>query len=101
MQGDARAGRGGLRREELGVDRVDAREERQIRQVDRCLDHAIETAAARREHGAQVREDLARLVLDFAGDDLARRSVLMAFDALGEDHELVAGARRRMAALLH
>jgi putative thioredoxin len=35
------------------------------------------------------------------GDDLARRSLLMAFDALGEEHELVAGARRRMAALLH
>jgi putative thioredoxin len=35
------------------------------------------------------------------GDDLARRSLLQAFDALGEDHELVAGTRRRMAALLH
>jgi len=35
------------------------------------------------------------------GDDLARRSLLMAFDALGEEHELVPGARRRMAALLH
>jgi putative thioredoxin len=35
------------------------------------------------------------------GDDLARRSVLMAFDVLGETHELVAPARRRMASLLH
>jgi putative thioredoxin len=35
------------------------------------------------------------------GDDLARRSLLMAFDALGEGHELTLGTRRRMAALLH
>jgi putative thioredoxin len=35
------------------------------------------------------------------GDDLARRSLLMAFDALGEGHELVLATRRRMASLLH
>lgn len=35
------------------------------------------------------------------GDDLARRSLLAAFDALGEGHELVVAARRRMASLLH
>ena len=35
------------------------------------------------------------------GDDLARRSLLMAFDVLGEGHELVLATRRRMASLLH
>jgi len=35
------------------------------------------------------------------GDDLARRSLLAAFEVLGEGHELVAPARRRMASLLH
>jgi putative thioredoxin len=35
------------------------------------------------------------------GDDLARRSLLMAFEVLGEGHELVAASRRRMASLLH
>ena len=35
------------------------------------------------------------------GDDVARRSLLMAFDALGEGHELVLATRRRMASLLH
>jgi putative thioredoxin len=35
------------------------------------------------------------------GDDLARRSLLMAFDLLGPQDDLVAGYRRRMAALLH
>jgi putative thioredoxin len=35
------------------------------------------------------------------GDDLARRSLLMAFDVLGDDHELVLATRRRMASLLH
>jgi len=35
------------------------------------------------------------------GDDLARRSLLMAFEALGEGHELVLATRRRMASLLH
>ena len=35
------------------------------------------------------------------GDDLARRSLLMAFDALGEGDELVLATRRRMASLLH
>jgi putative thioredoxin len=35
------------------------------------------------------------------GDDLARRSLLMAFNALGEGHELTLATRRRMAALLH
>jgi putative thioredoxin len=35
------------------------------------------------------------------GDDLARRSLLMAFDVLGPGDELAAGYRRRMAALLH
>jgi len=35
------------------------------------------------------------------GDDLARRSLLLAFDALGEGHELVLATRRRMASLLH
>jgi putative thioredoxin len=35
------------------------------------------------------------------GDDLARRSLLAAFDVLGEGHELTAGYRRRMASLLH
>jgi len=35
------------------------------------------------------------------GDDLARRSLLMAFDVLGEGHELVQATRRRMASLLH
>lgn len=35
------------------------------------------------------------------GDDIARRSLLQAFDVLGEQHELVAQYRRRMASLLH
>jgi putative thioredoxin len=35
------------------------------------------------------------------GDDLARRSLLLAFDVLGPGDELVAAYRRRMAALLH
>jgi putative thioredoxin len=35
------------------------------------------------------------------GDDLARRSLLLAFDALGEADELVLATRRRMASLLH
>lgn len=35
------------------------------------------------------------------GDDLARRSLLMAFAALGEGHELTLATRRRMATLLH
>jgi len=35
------------------------------------------------------------------GDDLGRRCLLMAFDALGEGHELVLATRRRMASLLH
>jgi putative thioredoxin len=35
------------------------------------------------------------------GDDLARHSLLQAFDVLGEQHELVAQYRRRMASLLH
>jgi putative thioredoxin len=35
------------------------------------------------------------------GDDLARRSLLMAFDVLGPQDDLVAGYRRRMASLLH
>jgi len=35
------------------------------------------------------------------GDDLARRSLLMAFDALGEGDDLVLSTRRRMASLLH
>jgi len=35
------------------------------------------------------------------GDDAARRALVMAFDALGEAHELVSSYRRRMANLLH
>jgi putative thioredoxin len=35
------------------------------------------------------------------GEDAARRRLLMAFDVLGEGHELVASTRRRMASLLH
>jgi putative thioredoxin len=35
------------------------------------------------------------------GDDLARRSLLTAFEVLGEGHELVLATRRRMASLLH
>jgi putative thioredoxin len=35
------------------------------------------------------------------GEELARRSLLMAFDVLGEGHELVLATRRRMASLLH
>ena len=35
------------------------------------------------------------------GDALVRRSLLMAFDALGEGHELVLASRRRLASLLH
>ncbi len=35
------------------------------------------------------------------GDDLARRSLLAAFDVLGEADELVLSTRRRMASLLH
>jgi putative thioredoxin len=35
------------------------------------------------------------------GDDLARRSLLQAFDVLGEQHDLVTLYRRRMASLLH
>lgn len=34
-------------------------------------------------------------------DDGARRSLLMAFDVLGEGHDLVASYRRRVASLLH
>ncbi|NJD30776.1 MAG: thioredoxin [Gammaproteobacteria bacterium] len=34
-------------------------------------------------------------------DDLARRSLLSAFDVLGEDHEFTKSYRRRMASLLH
>jgi putative thioredoxin len=34
-------------------------------------------------------------------DDRARRSLLMAFEVLGEGHELVASYRRKMASLLH
>jgi putative thioredoxin len=35
------------------------------------------------------------------GDDVARRSLLLAFGALGEGHELVTAYRRKMANLLH
>ena len=35
------------------------------------------------------------------GEDVARRSLLQAFDVLGEQHELVVQYRRRMASLLH
>jgi putative thioredoxin len=35
------------------------------------------------------------------GDDLARRSLLAAFDVLGEGHELVVSCRRKLASLLH
>jgi putative thioredoxin len=35
------------------------------------------------------------------GDDLARRSLLAAFDVLGDSDQLVLAARRRMASLLH
>jgi putative thioredoxin len=35
------------------------------------------------------------------GDDLARRSLLAAFDVLGEADEMVLATRRRMASLLH
>ena len=35
------------------------------------------------------------------GDDLARRSLLGAFDVLGEGHDLTMSYRRRMASLLH
>jgi putative thioredoxin len=35
------------------------------------------------------------------GDDLARRSLLAAFEVLGESDELVLATRRRMASLLH
>jgi putative thioredoxin len=35
------------------------------------------------------------------GDDLARRSLLAAFDVLGETNDLVLATRRRMASLLH
>jgi putative thioredoxin len=35
------------------------------------------------------------------GDDLARRSLLMAFDVLGDADELVMSYRRKMASLLH
>jgi putative thioredoxin len=35
------------------------------------------------------------------GDDLGRRSLLMAFDVLGDADELVLGYRRKMASLLH
>jgi len=35
------------------------------------------------------------------GDDLARRSLLQAFDVLGESDSLVLSTRRRMASLLH
>ncbi len=35
------------------------------------------------------------------GDELARRSMLAAFEVLGEGHELTTGYRRRMASLLH
>jgi putative thioredoxin len=35
------------------------------------------------------------------GDELGRRSLLAAFDVLGESNELVPATRRRMASLLH
>ena len=35
------------------------------------------------------------------GDDIARKSLTMAFDLLGDDHELVGSYRRKMASLLH
>ncbi|HSJ96969.1 MAG TPA: tetratricopeptide repeat protein, partial [Myxococcota bacterium] len=35
------------------------------------------------------------------GDDIARRSLLAAFDVLGEADEMVLATRRRMASLLH
>jgi len=35
------------------------------------------------------------------GDDAARRSLVLAFDVLGDTHELVTAYRRRMANLLH
>ena len=35
------------------------------------------------------------------GEDAGRRSLLQAFDVLGEQDELVAQYRRRMASLLH
>jgi putative thioredoxin len=35
------------------------------------------------------------------GDDVARKSLLMVFDILGDEHDLVGSYRRKMASLLH
>lgn len=54
------------------------------------------------DYGTALSEWLELMRRDRAfGDDAARRSLLMAFDILGEGHELVASTRRRMASLLH
>jgi len=54
------------------------------------------------DYGTALAEWLEMLRLNRRyGDDLARRSLLMAFDVLGPGDELVAGYRRRMAGLLH
>ncbi len=54
------------------------------------------------DYGTALSEWLELMRRDRAfGDDAARRSLLMAFDVLGEGHELVASTRRRIASLLH
>jgi putative thioredoxin len=54
------------------------------------------------DYGTALAEWLELLRLDRRfGDELARRSLLMAFDVLGPGDELVASYRRRMAGLLH
>lgn len=70
-------------------------------------DHAARHALAAHhllaaDHATALAEWLELMRRDRAfGEDLGRRSLLMAFDLLGPDHELVAGYRRRMANLLH
>jgi len=55
-----------------------------------------------KDYVAGLADDFLPLAGDRAfGDDAARRALVMAFDALGEAHELVSSYRRRMANLLH
>jgi putative thioredoxin len=70
-------------------------------------DHAARHALAAHhllaaDHATALAEWLELMRRDRSfGEDLGRRSLLMAFDLLGPEHELVAGYRRRMANLLH
>jgi putative thioredoxin len=71
------------------------------------FDHAARHALAAHhllaaDHATALAEWLELMRRDRSfGEDLGRRSLLMAFDLLGHEHELVAGYRRKMANLLH